>query len=561
MTLSRRGLLVDGALAATLMPASLASAATAQGAPLRIFEHVDGLMETPDLAPGEIAAVLGRRTPLDGGGALWWIRHSGIADNAICLPLANGLFACLQHLPRHDLRQAGGFADTDGATTGAALVALTRHLIEGGGGTLEIAEPIMCDNIVFPEIPLTAPVTFEMTGSGRVTPSDPRPGVFMWDFPAISMVISPRFRNIELSGLPPERMACNGIRIGASNRLRVENCFGRFIDGCAWQIEGPNNARIEIRTYECGNAEGLFAQQIVTSADRNKLPNDLVLQGTSERDIHGIKIVGGAIIREGSAIKLHGSPRTRHALRLHRCNAFDLTVYASSPWTEDGFIHITDHLGDPDNPDVTSSKVGKNTRGRLRIATMFNVRFAGQGRKSWCLVDLQTPASYIALAGDIMAQAAPVQAGADFRYFRIAGPGNPGVTVDYDDLRFAGNIDTARRLQDDRTPETIAKGRSHPMQGANTTARFTETDISGGRLDCTGIAHAVLALSEPAMLETLALGVDQACTLVVTGKSLTVRASPGLRTRDNHDAELPRGGAISFLRAGAGAVLEIGRNV
>lgn len=450
---SRRDLLFESVLAAAILGTPAAAETASAGSGLRVFDSADAFAKADGLALGGVAALLGRRAPLDGGGALWQVAAKGEADGACTIALRNGHVGRLAHQSSQDVRAAGVFPDTPGDETAAALVALTRHVIEGGGGVIRMAQPIRSGNAVFPRIPQRAPVTFEMVGGGQVSPADPRPGTFMWDFDDEGGITYPGFRSILVAGSRKARPRCNGIRIGPSNRMTIANCFGRFIDGCAWQIEGANNARIDIVTYDSGSDDGVYAQNHLQHRDPDKGPNDIVLSGTTERDRYGINIEGAAILRDGSALKLHGSPHTRRALRLHRCTSFDLRVYASQTWTEDGFISVTDAGAEGAGLTKRRAGLGVNSRGALSIATMFNVRYAGTGRGHWCVVDLQRPGSYLRLRGDVLPQAEPERAGAEYRHFRIAGPGHPKTTIDLGDLRFPATADPARFLLDERAPE------------------------------------------------------------------------------------------------------------
>ncbi|MCV6596026.1 MAG: hypothetical protein OIF40_02930, partial [Mangrovicoccus sp.] len=248
------------------------------------------------LRPGDLVDTAGRFAPGDGGGARWQIQAEGPADRFCTLALENGLFARLAYASRYDMRQAGIFSDTSGDETAKALLRLTEHAIAGGGGVIEIPQPITCGNITFPQIPQRASVTFHMQPGVWIRPSNPQPGVFMWDFDAGDWNTYPHFFNIRITGDKKSRSQCNGIRVGPTNYMTVDNCVAQFIDGCAWQIEGANNSRIDITTFKCGTEDGIYAQTYTGNTRKNFPSNDLVLQGSSEQDYYGINLEGSVII-------------------------------------------------------------------------------------------------------------------------------------------------------------------------------------------------------------------------------------------------------------------------
>ncbi|MEM6663380.1 MAG: hypothetical protein AAF666_14515, partial [Pseudomonadota bacterium] len=538
--------------------------ASSNGRRVQVLEDLGHLLEAGDLAPGDVVLVTGRRTPLDGGGAAWSITEpddgARAPDGACVIGLSNGLWARLGHESRHDVRQAGVFADQPGSVNAAGLLSLVSHMLEGGGGTVEIAQPIPCDNVVFPPITQPNPITFDMLGNGALIPSDPRPGVFVWDFPADGTLIFPAFRNVLILGDRERPPRCNGIRIGASNRLTVDNCFGRFIEGCAWQIEGANNARIDITTFECGTPDGVYAQNHIAHAGPDRNPNDVVFQGTSERDIFGINVEGGVIFRDGSAIKLHGSERTRRALRLHRCNAFDLKIYGSQKWTADGFIEISDQ-GSPDaRLTVTPDWMGANTRGRLQINTLPNCQYVGTGHADWLVVNLQSPGSLLQLSGIVLPQPDPAEAGATYRHLRLEGPGNPGVTLDMQELLFTGQIPAESRVDDQRAEGMAVRNAPDAGGSAGGDAVFSAADIVDGRIDLKGRDFATFSLEGRVVLHRVEMDLNTTCTLCVLDGTLRVKNSPAMQLAGREDFVMRNGATLTMRRTARNRFNEIARS-
>ncbi|ETX16726.1 hypothetical protein OCH239_01305 [Roseivivax halodurans JCM 10272] len=548
--------MVDSVLAAAVLGAVSTSTAEAYSARagLHVFDSAAAFADAEGLAPGDVVVLLGRREALDGGGALWQVAATGNPDDICAIALRNGHVGRLAHQSCQDVRAAGVFPDTPGDRVAAALVALTRHVIAGGGGVIRMSQPIRSGSAVFPRIPERSPVAFEMVGGGQVSPADPQPGRFMWDFDDGGGITFPTFRNIMVTGTRQERPRGNGIRIGPSNRMTIANCFGRFIDGCAWQIEGANNAQIDIVTYECGSEDGTYAQNHLQHRDRNKGPNDIVLSGTTERDRYGINIEGAAILRNGSALKLHGSPHTRRALRLHRCNSFDLRVYASQTWVGDGFITVTDAGAEEAGLTKHRAALGVNSRGTLSIATMFNVRYAGRDRGHWCVVDLQRPGSYLRLRGDILPQAEPVHGGADYRHLRIAGPGHPMATIDLGDLRWPATADRARFLADDREPRERTSALAVQAEAGAPAA-----EIIDGVLDMRNIGFIDLAPTASAGLRRVDLEPGQTGTLCSPKGAVVVRDTDVLRLAGGKDFEMTPGSTLTLIGAGSRGAHEIAR--
>ncbi len=529
--------------------------------PLR-FTDTRAMVSATWLSVGDTVTTQGRDAAGDGGASSWHIEADGPADGLCRLSLGNGLFARLAYSALYDVRQAGAFPGMDGATVARAILSLTQHAIAGGGGTIEITQRIGCHNIVFPQIPPAASVTFRMTPGAYISPTDPRPGVFMWDFPRGDWNTYPNFVNFRIFGDRENRPVCNGVRVGPTNGMTIDNCFGQFIAGCAWQIEGANNSRIDIVTYKCGTADGVYAQNYTANASKDNSFNDIVLQGSTERDFHGINLEGAAIVREGSSLKLHGGPDVIRALRIHRCSSFALRVYTSFKWTRDGFIHISDAAGTEGQELLVKPKTqSRNTRGTIEIDTMFNVQWTGKGSADWCVIDLQNAASFLVVKGRIDRQADPVEPDANYHHFRIAGPGNRGVTLDLDGLKFAGNVDPARRLQDQR--ETVVRARNHTMASNGKPPgplKLTEADVSDGRLDLTGATFVDFVPTAMTKLNGFVMETGQTCTIAAPDGRVSVSNSRSVMLAGSENFRMGRGGTLTVYCAGPNRIVEISRS-
>ena len=579
-SLTRRGLLHAGSLIGCTLSGSVAQSAMATqqrtGATLvasddgaqpvagdrqgQGFNSIEALRAADWLHPGDVALVWGWRHAGDGGGGLWLVGQDGSADDPCCVPLANGHFARLGHQTRHDVRQVGIFTDTSGSDVAARILALTRHAIRGGGGIIEFAQSIGCDNIIFPEIPEEARVTFEMQTGASITPTDPRVGVFMWRFRKGSRNTYPSFKNIRIWGRRRNRLKCNGILIEPTNYMTIDNCSAHWIEGCAWQIEGANNSRIDITTFKCGTADGVYAQNFTGNLAKGNTCNDLVLQGTTEQDLHGINIEGSVIIRDGSSLKLHGGPKTLRALRIHRCGSFALRVYASQSWNRDGFILITDAKNTAREVLVVDRhRTQHATRGKLVIDTMFNIKWAGKGAAAWCVLDLQSPGSFVSLEGHINNQLKPKQPDSKYHHFQIVGPGMKHVTYDLSGLRFDSSASPSRRVLDERRP---VRGRDNRALSADTLPgplTRTGSDIKDGKLDLRGASFVDIDLDTPATVGTFLMDLDQQCTICAPSGKLTVSHSDTMRLASSTDFQMAPGSTLTLRRAGSKRFHEISR--
>lgn len=522
------------------------------------LDSVSDLARTDWLSAGDLVRVAGRRAPGDGGHATW-ILSTGIEPDGYCrIATKSGLTAHLLPEPTTDIRAAGIFADTRGDLTSRALLSLVHRMIEAGGGTILVAERIVCTNTVFPPVPHGAAITVEMLPSAHVRPSNPDPDVFLWDFPAGPKgKTSVHFRNVTVWG-GRDRPAANGIRIGPTNRMVIDNCSAHWLAGCGWRIEGAFNARIDLTTVHCGTPDGTYAQNFVTHAETGKVCNDIVLSGTTEQDSHGINLEGGVILRTGSSLKLHGGPETLRALRVHCCASFDLRVIASQDWNGDGFILVSDAKnGIGETLRAPAPEVPRVTRGTLAIDTMYNIRWSGTGHGDWCLVDLQTPGSYLALSGLLGAQRDPQHAGAPYSHLAIQGPGKPGVTIGLDGLRFAADVHPGLRMRDARDPASGRPG--HPQPAEPATRVLTRDDMTRGGFDLRGARFVDISLEDELTIETLLMEDGQSCTLCAPNGGLTLMHSEALRLSGSRPVTFSPHAVLTLVCAGPGRIYEISR--
>ncbi len=581
--LTRRRLLHAGSLIGCSLSAAAATAAPASGTrneadPILVaagnnagpdaansatpgFQSVRTLQAADWLSTGEVALIWGWGRPGDGGGGLWLVTEEGSDRDPCCVALANGKFAWLAHQTRHDVRQIGIFEDTPGAEVAARLLALTHHMVRGGGGIIEMTQSIGCDNVEFPEIPEEARITYEMQAGARITPTNPQPGVFMWTFAKGENNTYPSFKNIKVWGRRPNRLRCNGILIQPTNQMTIDNCSAHWIEGCAWQIEGANNSRIDITTYKCGTEDGVYAQNFTGNLAKGNTCNDLVLQGTTEQDLFGINIEGSVIIRDGSSLKLHGGPQTLRALRLHRCGSFALRVYASQSWNREGFILISDAENEAREVMVVDRhKAQHTTRGKLVIDTMFNIKWAGEGSAAWCVLDLQSPGSFVSLEGLINKQLKPRKQGGRYHHFRIVGPGVKRVTYDLSGLRFANDAKPSRRLLDDRKPVRRRNSRALTADALPGPLTRTDADVENGKVDLRGASFVDIDLEAPAEVRAFNMDIDQQCTICAPNGNLTVVSSDAMHLSNSADFQMAPGSTLTLRRAGSKRFVEISRS-
>ena len=383
---------------------------------VKTFDTVAAMAaDSAALSAGETVLCVGRDAGGDGGGAIWIISSSGTADGHVVLNLGNGLFATLgkQSENQYDLRQAGAFAATSGAEVATKLRALFTHMSTRGGGELHLTENYDCHNIVFPpNVTEENAIWIRQKLWTKITPSDPIPGTFVWDFPTTGTGLSHVFfEGIYLRGAANFSTVCNGIRVGPINQGRMLDCRAHFIVGTAFYIAGYNNSRVDLSTFKCGQASsGRYAQVFTASAQKGNTCNDIVYEGATERDELGISFEGTHLLRTGSSIKLHGGDEVRRALRVLRCLGFDLEAICSQNWGANNnseFIWIGDNgnVGTHGElPNELSSSVPQNTNGRLTINTMHNVSYQGTGTGNWCVVDLGTSPSQLKIEGLIRRQ-------------------------------------------------------------------------------------------------------------------------------------------------------------
>jgi hypothetical protein len=322
---------------------------------------------------------------------------------------------------------------------------------------------------------------------------------------------------------------------------------------------------VDITTFRCGSEDGTYAQNYVADTRRGIGCNDIVLEGTTEDDFFGINIEAAAIIRDGSAIKLHGGSNTRRALRLHRCLAFALEIIASQRWNADGFIHVSDAANTSGERLVAvAERGGQNTSGRLVIDTMSNIRWGGPAVSDpgeipgWCVLDLQDPASAVMVTGLVHPQARPVEENARYVHLRIAGPGNPGVTCDIDGLRFANRVARAVRLQDNRRAPIVARGRTLGAQDADPVAPQSFSSLRNGRIDLRG--HDFVDIERGVEISQILLEIGQTCTICAPMGEVRVQNGDMLRLAGGRDVEMNPDTTLTLRRVAPDRIHEIARS-
>ena len=249
-----------------------------------------------------------------------------------------------------DLAEYGGSPDASAAINTAAIEAAWAALVDVGGKILlNNAGTWSFNNSVFAAT--GKPIEICAVDGVLVFPGNPQTSTWMWDFEGVTKVTQPSFNNIRVSGgTSGSRASFLGIRVGRSNNLTAYKCFGRFVDGTAWQFMRAHNSEIDITTFECGRTAtgdaNRFAMMITgyysASPALNDVFNDIRLDGTSEKDYHGWLVEGGTILRSVNQIKIHGSDHSQRGFQLHRVGQLDISLLASQRFLRNGFIHISD---------------------------------------------------------------------------------------------------------------------------------------------------------------------------------------------------------------------------
>ncbi|WP_424934311.1 hypothetical protein [Amaricoccus macauensis] len=270
----------------------------------------------------------------------------------------------------------------------------------------------------------------------------------------------------------PERARFNGIRVCSTNQLVVRDCYARFVDGTAWQLERAHNSKIDLRTYKCGSSEEGVHSVLITGTlgnfgqDQDAVFNDAVIVGFTEQDYLGWKIENGLVIRPESSMKVHGGPEATRSLHLHRINNGAMSVYPTLGFDSEAFMVISD-AGSAEEQTLPIESASEPTRFNLHIVSNNNIRNFGQKPGALLAIDCAMPSSRVNVSGDLLRN---VETEGGYKYVRLAAPGNANAEIDLSDLKFQ-DADTSKWIEDNRTESAKLISRRatgvhlHPMIG------------------------------------------------------------------------------------------------
>ena len=250
----------------------------------------------------------------------------------------------------------------------------------------------------------------------------------------------------------PDRASFHGIRICSTNQLIIRDCYGRFVDGTAWQLERAHNSKIDIRTYKCGSSDEGAHSVLISgtlgnfAGQEDAVFNDTVIAGMTEQDYLGWKIENGLVVRPESSMKVHGGPNSTRSLHLHRINNGAMSIYPTLGFDSDAFIMISD-AGGAESQTIPVQTASEPTRFNLNIIGNNNIRYFGRGAGALIAIDCAIQSSQIILSGDLLKN---VQTEGEYRYVRLVAPGNARAEVDLSDLKFQDDNST-KWVEDKRT--------------------------------------------------------------------------------------------------------------
>lgn len=278
---------------------------------------------------------------------------------------------------------------------------------------------------------------------------------FLWTFLKEGSVTYVEFHNIQMDGqVTPgdaysERLKYSGVLVENTNNMRLLNCYGRFVDGCAWELRRAHNSIIDLKTFRSGN-ENDFALLVTGDPDTGAVFNDVTLNGTSERDVKGWCFEAGTLLKCSSELKLHGGPDSLRALQILQVADFELVAKTTYQFHDSGFVWI----GDASNTAGVSlyqnvANANQVCRGVLSLSNHFNNRFMlTEGSADLLTIDCSTSNSAIQVRGLMKSVATE---GGDVRVIGLDG-GQGNVYLDFSQILFAGN-DTSLQVDDRRTKQ------------------------------------------------------------------------------------------------------------
>lgn len=368
---------------------------------------------------------------------------------------ANGAGFQLVNRPLVEFAAFGGGPDKSGAENAKALSSALRALQSEGGRILFGSGDHVFDPATYP----TTNANVWLLGGGMRTtqfvPSshDGQSREWMMTFGEDNKTTYLGFSGINV--VPPadgNRAKFNGIRICSTNQLIIRDCYARFVDGTAWQIERAHNSKIDIRTYKCGSSDDGLNSVLISGSlgdfagQEDAVFNDTIIVGMTEQDHLGWKIENGLVIRPESSIKVHGGPEATRSLHLHRISNGAMSIYPTLGFNSDAFVMISD-AASAERQAVAIQTAPKPTRFNLNIISNHNIRYFGHETGSLIAIDCSAPGSRVILSGDLLKN---IQRDGDYRYIHLMAPGDTLAEIDLSALKFQDE-DSSKWILDERT--------------------------------------------------------------------------------------------------------------
>lgn len=359
---------------------------------------------------------------------------------------SNGLYiSVIRPTKRVHVYEYGATADD----IGPALQAAWNDLKDIGGEIVVPGGQVKSSQQTFTRAAQTVKIIAE--GLCKIQPvSTPITG-FLWTFSKGSGITHVEFHNIQMDGQVTAgdensaRLTFDGVLVESSNNLILKNCFGRFVDGCSWELQRAHNVVFGLKTFKCGNATK-FAAVGTGDPTTGDAFNDMLISGTSEKDINGWCFENGTILRSTEELKIHGSSDSKRGLQIMRVADYDIKCKPTLDFGKSGFIYV----GDDGNSESTAlvrsiSKAPLVTRGQLEVNNHYNNNCTlTTGKADLVTIDCGTAGSSNKLTGLLKSIST---AGAVVSAIGLAA-GNAGASMDLTGVRFA---DGSASLQvDDR---------------------------------------------------------------------------------------------------------------
>lgn len=360
---------------------------------------------------------------------------------------------------------------------GPALAACWALLKDVGGEIVIPGGLVKSSQQTFARAAQTVKIVAE--GLCKVQPVTTPISGYLWTFSKGSGVTHVELHNVQMDGQVTAgdensaRLAFDGVLIESSNNLVLANCFGRFVDGCAWECQRAHNSILSLKTFKCGNAS-TFSMLCTGDPSSGDAFNDVIIAGTTEKDIKGWCFEAGTILRCAEELKIHGSTESMRGLQIVCVADYEVVCKPTLNFTQSGFVYVGDN-GNSEGVSleraITSTPLV--SRGQLTVNNHYNNQCTlGSGEADLVTVDCGISGSANTVAGLFKAIAT---AGATVNAIGLAA-GNAGASVDLSGVRFATS-DPSLHVSERRTVEfTLMAGVPGVFVGTQTQLRTSFAD-------------------------------------------------------------------------------------